>query len=399
MTKGSPAIADDPILLHRGDNLKLGQKVGSSKSIDRTNPKFGKQRDTGAFKQKSSRAVSFGKRTGALIVSALIVLSSFGAAIFLMNQQAEKVTVVRLKNDIGPGALITEASIEPYDMVNEDYLNLGMQTSTQDGNASESGQTFIKWADREDILNKYMSIYAYQGTILSTRMVVDDLLVRSPWIEGVDEGMEIYTMGLTSQDVYTPIFYPGAQIRIRLVYNVDVEDAPAIKAKIDAKEAQMAAGTYFATGESVIMDSMQQNEMDSSEIGFTSGNAKQVPLSEVIFDKITVVDMLNNSDESIFDLYTELLGMPVEDRIAYVSTQIEGNGTNDFKRKVTPAKLVFSVTRDEATSLAEFEALGGNMKYTLLPDNNEDYSLMTQFSELSSQIQSWMDNAPTSSFN
>lgn len=399
MIKGAPAIADDPILLHRGDNLKLGQKVGSSKSIDRTNPKFGKQRDTGTFKQKSSRAVSFGKRTGALIVSALIVLSSFGAAIFLMNQQAEKVTVVRLKNDIGPGALITEASIEPYDMVNEDYLNLGMQTSTQDGNASESGQTFIKWADREDILNKYMSIYAYQGTILSTRMVVDDLLVRSPWIEGVDEGMEIYTMGLTSQDVYTPIFYPGAQIRIRLVYNVDVEDAPAIKAKIDAKEAQMAAGTYFATGESVIMDSMQQNEMDSSEIGFTSGNAKQVPLSEVIFDKITVVDMLNNSDESIFDLYTELLGMPVEDRIAYVSTQIEGNGTNDFKRKVTPAKLVFSVTRDEATSLAEFEALGGNMKYTLLPDNNEDYSLMTQFSELSSQIQSWMDNAPTSSFN
>lgn len=148
MTKGAPAIADAPIYLHWGDNLKLGQKVGSSKSIDRTNPKFGKQRDTGTFKQKSSRAVSFGKRTGALIVSALIVLSSFGAAIFLMNQQAEKVTVVRLKNDIGPGALITEASIEPYDMVNEDYLNLGMQTSTQDGNASESGQTFIKWADK-----------------------------------------------------------------------------------------------------------------------------------------------------------------------------------------------------------------------------------------------------------
>ena len=399
MTKGAPAIADAPIYLHWGDNLKLGQKVGSGKSVDMPKPKFGKQKDPGTLKQKSSKAVSFGKRTGALIISALIVLSSFGAAIFLMNQQAEKVTVVRLKNDIGPGALITEASIEPYDMVNEDYLNLGMQTSTQDGNASESGQTFIKWADREDILNKYMSIYAYQGTILSTRMVVDDLLVRSPWIEGVDEGMEIYTMGLTSQDVYAPIFYPGAQIRIRLVYNVDVEDAPAIKARIDAKEAQMAAGTYFATGESVIMDSMQQNEMDSTEIGFTSGNAKQVPLSEVIFDKITVVDMLNNSDESIFDLYTELLGMPVEDRIAYVSTQIEGNGTNDFKRKVTPAKLVFSVTRDEATSLAEFEALGGNMKYTLLPDNNEDYSLMTQFSELSSQIQSWMDNAPTSSFN
>ena len=180
-------------------------------------PKFGKQKDPGTLKQKSSKAVSFGKRTGALIISALIVLSSFGAAIFLMNQQAEKVTVVRLKNDIGPGALITEASIEPYDMVNEDYLNLGMQTSTQDGNASESGQTFVKWTDREDILNKYMSIYAYQGTILSTRMVVDDLLVRSPWIEGVEEGMEIYTMGLSSQDIYTPIFYPGAQIRIAVV--------------------------------------------------------------------------------------------------------------------------------------------------------------------------------------
>lgn len=379
--------------------MKLGTKVGGGSSVRTPKPKRGKTQEAGELQPKAKRAVAFGKRTGALIVSAAIIVGCVGTTVFLLNKQSEKVTVARLRYDLGPGALITEDALEPFDMVNEDFQNLGVVTTRNDDGSTKSEQIFIEWKDRGDALNKYMSLYSFGGTILTKKLLVDELLVRSPWLEKVSDGMEIYTMSLSSADVYTPIFYPGARIRIRLIYSVDVEDAPAIKAKIEAKEQKMSTGQYLSTGDSIILDAMQTNTLSSDGIGFSSAEAKTVPLSEIIFDQITVVDMLNNSDESIFDLYSELLGMPLEDRIAYVRTQIEGTGTNDFKQKVTPTKLVFSVTRDEASSLAEFENLGGTLKYTLLPDLNEDYSLMTQFSELSGQLQSWLDNAATASFS
>lgn len=354
----------------------------------------------GSVDIKPKASVSIGRRTAAMLVSGLIIATCLISARLIQSREAETVLIVESKGNLTPGTLVTEASVSPKEMTRADFERWGEVEVKKDGKLVKE-QQYITWDKRSAVLNQFANIYIPKGTPLKTTSVVKELAVRSPWLKNVEPGMEVYTMNFSVKDIYSPIFYPGAQVRIRMVYDVPVESAAGIKSEIDKKEKLLQSGKYVATGDSIIVSALQGDTYaDAGGVfGTSNTNQKTVPISEVVFDKITVVDMLNNSNESVFDLYLDLIGKPVSKRIEYVKTSIANSDTTSFRQKVTPSQLVFVVTREEANTMTIFENLNATLKYTVLPETGEDYSLMTQFTELNSQLQSFIDNAAVSSFD
>lgn len=346
---------------------------------------------------KAPRKVMVGKRTLSIVACIVIIGGCLLLARSVLNQQSAKIQIVTIKSDAGPSTLVTEDMLVPVEMVAEDFKNFGQVSYNKNGE-KVSEQIYVEWSKKDELVGKYLTYYSFAGSPLTTRMVTKETLVRSAWIDKVEDNMEFYTMTFGEKDVYTPVFYPGVHLRIRMTYDVPKESYSEIREKIREKESQILAGSYVANGESVIVEQLQAKGSIATS-GFGEGtDAETLPLSEVIFDDIVVVDMLNNSQESIFDLYVELMGMPIDKRIEYLKTTIVDQGSTDFKIKVTPASLMFVTTREEATRLSEFEQMGAELKYTVLNQTDEDYNLMTQFTEIGNQIQSYIDNAPSTSF-
>lgn len=385
------------------DPLKQA-KDSEAKSLGRSVKK--EETDNAKLKKKNGTSY-FGKRAMSIFLSIGIILACFVMANVVLSKQNEMVNVIRIPTDLPIGTLITERNIESFGITREDYEKLGTVTYMKNGE-KVTEQILIPYRDKTSVLNKYLDSYVKAGSLLTTRMYVDKLASRSAWIEKMKDyakDYEIYTMRFSARDVYDPIFYPGCTLRVRMVYKVPLSQVTDVQTAIAQKEAAIKSGSWEMgkSGEnSAILNAIKKQTTSSGSNGFSSEIKEEedtIPMSEIVFNEITVVDMLNSAGESIFDLYYDLLSLPLQQRIEYVTTEISKSSTNEFKSRVTPASLVFSVSRDEATMLAEFENLGATLKYTILPSTEEDYNLMTQFSEISSQIGSYIDNAPVTSFD
>lgn len=341
--------------------------------------------------------VSRGKRSLLIVLMITIIGVCFGMCYFLINFQQEEISVIRLKNTKVAGDLLQENDIEKLTMPRSFYDEYGVQTFEEDGK-QVTRQAIVKWSDKDELIGKYMVNYTQSGTFLTERHVTADTVLKNPWTQNIPEGYEVYTLPFDANDINTNMLTIGTVLRVRSVAQVDATQAADLKQKIAENDKKLANGNYISSGESLIVDALQNNGASlGAEWGETS-DGKTVPVAEVIFDKITIVDMLNSAGESIFELYIDLLKKPVDERIPYLETTLEGSDTS-FRSKVTPVSLILVVSREEANRLAEFENLGANLKYTILPNEDSDFNLMDQFVEISSQINSFIQSAPGTSLN
>lgn len=93
-----------------------------------------------------------------------------------------------------------------------------------------------------------------------------------------------------------------------------------------------------------------------------SGKAQDntITKTELLFSEVTILDMINGSGESIFDLYYELLSLPDAEKEAIINSA-------DFKSRVAPSNILLSVTAEEADRYAYIKTMGGTYLITLLP--------------------------------
>lgn len=362
---------------------------------------FGRGKKKEAASQKvqmpTTSDVSRGKRSLLIVLMIAIIGCCFGVCYFLINIQQEEINVIRLKNTKVAGDLLQENDIEKLSMPRSFYEEYGVQTYEENGK-KVTRQAIVKWSDREKLVGKYMVNYTQSGTFMTDRHVTADTVLKNPWTSKIPEGYEVYTLPFSAKDIDTNMLTIGTTLRVRSVAQVEAMQARELKKKIADNDKKLANGNYISTGESLIVDAIQsQGGGLGAQWGETS-SGNTVPVAEVIFDKITIVDMLNSAGESIFELYLDLLKKPVDERIPYLETTLEGSDTS-FRSKVSPVSLILIVSRDEASRLAEFENLGANLKYTILPNEDSDFNLMDQFVEISSQINSFIQSAPGTSLN
>lgn len=311
------------------------------------------------------------KRTALLIYIAAVVLIVL-AAKFLLDGQQKTVDVVRLKNDLVSGDVITEDVVEPYSMLESVYNSLGKATYMSNGK-QVTQQTMLTWDKRADILGKYITCYTQAGQILTSRHVTDETTTRNPWLAKAEGEAEVYTLAFNASDVNTSLLYPGCHMRVRIIAQTDGGD------DVDRSSELLKDAVDGSYGMSV---------MDPAALAAAGVN---VPSVGVVFDDLQAIDMLNSSNQSIYELYMALLRLPLDERVEYINTKLTDNQTADnFRSMVTPTKLVFLLNKAQASTLAAFEGISdSDFKFTIIVNSasaGEDDGLVTTFVDISDQI-------------
>lgn len=319
-----------------------------------------------------------GKKVAALTVMCLGIVGLLALAALIMNRREAEVSVIRLKQAITSGTTFTDSILEEYKMTKSTYDSLGTITEGEEGN-KKSKQIFLLWSQKDEILGMYASNYIGQGGILTSKDLTKNLTVRNPWVTAMKEDEEIFTMKFDANSVNARMLFPGTRLRARLVSSVPVDVSEDIRK--DVANAENEANPPLVKDAVV---TMQGDKIAESEANNT------VEVSEIVIDQIIITDMTNAAGESIYDLYMSLLKLPLNQRVEYLKQTIAENDTaSDWNQRVTPATITFILDKDSASRLAEFEQSGGIIKYTILPDvedNDEQANLMSQFVELSNQI-------------
>lgn len=336
------------------------------------------------------------KKWGALAIYFAIPLVFLLLMIATARSQQREIGVIRVKSDLLAGdVIITEgenANVEEFMMLEQTYNTLGKTTYVSDGK-EVTKQIMVLWEERDRVSDKYMTAYTQAGAYLTERHVTDTTTLTNPHLASVPAGNEIYTLPFDVKGVDTQLLMPGTAIRVRLVLQVKSEAKQAIQEAVTTKDEDLVDNGIESAedGSSVILD--MGSEVMGSEFDVGTGT---VPVAEVVFEKVIIIDMLNNQQESIFNIYTALLKMPLDERTKYLETTIEDPNTN-FQKRVTPSSLVLSLNREQATTMAEFENIAnGVIKYTILPQEGED-ELLSQFFEISEQINNFIKDSPGSS--
>lgn len=359
-----------------------------------------------------------GKKTIVLLAYVIAIALCLATAANIINSQAEEVAVIRLKTNKLSGDLITEDDIESFKMLKKTYEELSSVTYVTDGEKIEK-KPMLLWKDKdkifgdgssEDIPPVFASTYIQAGQCLTAAHLTTQKIVRNPWLASVPEGYEIYTLPFDSGDVNTRLLVPGTHLRVRIVVTADVQEAgkggsnTLVLDDTTGGPEQSVPQSNINTQESTVgkdvtieVDTTAEEVIGTNEAStnamLIAGKNVELPLASVVFDKLVAVDMLNASNESIFEIYMALLKLPIEERMAHVETTVEGDVTS-FQKKVTPTALVLALTREQADKMAQFENLGNaTIKYTILPQRDENNDTYNAFVEINDYINTALEAA------
>ena len=327
---------------------------------------------------------SFGKR----LVAIIIMIAGIALLLFLakniVDSREELVQVIRITRNIQAGDPITTEDIKAYDIPKSTYESLGLvPIKDADGNVNNK-QTLLLWSQAKEVYDQekgvasYASTYLKVGSLLTSTDLTKEITVRNPWVAAIKQDEEIFTMSFEANSVNSRLLFPGTRLRARLISEVPSEMVQEVRQEIARAEGIP------------VKDIVRPSTVAQQQDKFQESSGVTTEVAEVVIDEVIITDMTNSAGESIYDLYMSLLKLPINTRSDYLKTTLGDNSTSqNWASRVTPTTITFILDKDSASRLAEFEKGSGAIKYTILPDDpeNEDQAnLMSQFIELSNQI-------------
>ena len=213
-------------------------------------------------------------------------------------------------------------------------------------------------------------------------------------------------MSFNANDVNTSLLYPGCHMRVRLIVPMQFDEYQAYKGLQSGSVTANSPVDTTEDGEEQNLDlgNLSLAELLNEAEGIDGVNvineesivehANEVPVVEVVFNDLQAIDMINGSNQSIYELYMALLKLPLDERVAYLNTRLENNDTaNNFRSLVMPSRLVFLLSKEQANMLAQFENVrDANFKFTILLTQGEDDNIVSSFIDISSQLQNAIDD-------
>jgi len=205
-----------------------------------------------------------------LATSVLIILASFTYLNSVQGAAEETVDIVRAKVDINQYSLLEKSYFEKYSILQSDY----------------NSKEMILYEDFDDVVTgKLAANYIRHNTVLYEDQLTD---VKPPphiYLYDLPEGHEVLTLPYKSAEAAGDILRPGDMIRIRITYEVE--------------------------------ETAQNDAYDDNPNGYyssRSSNSKKVLKTDLLFDTIIVMDMLNSKGQSVYEVYAEVLLLPDKDR-------------------------------------------------------------------------------------
>ena len=292
--------------------------------------------------KKSVKAINPSSRVyikGLAVVIAIISLFILGRWLTDADQEVQKtVKVVRLKNAIGVSEIITENSLEPYNMYLGEFKQYG--TFEIDG---ETKRAIVLWDERDQVVGNYASYYLREKTVLFWDSLVTSKENRNPYLYKMDN-KELLKFEADA-GLFGEILIPGDIINVRATYKETDFNLPP-------EELILLTDSY---------------------------EAPTVTVSDMLFNEIVVVDMLNGGGESIFDVFYDLMSKPeVEQEKIITSTS--------FKDSITPKSFLFSLTAEEIEKYTLIKAKSPDYTITILP--RTDSIILEYLADIAEKVKS-----------
>lgn len=286
----------------------------------------------------SGRAKS--RLLGVLIAVALIIFVCILTAISSAENR-KTVSVVRLKDSVSANSMITEDMIEEYEMYYKEFEQYGV-VSFSDGSRKKS---VVTWEDRDMIVNqRYSAYYLRGGTILFWDSTIKEQTKKNSYLYSMDG--ELLNIQMDTTD-FGDMVVPGDTLNIRARYTKVNYDLP----------------------------SEEQYKLSSRN---SNSTAVQETVTEMLFSEVTVLDMLNSSGNSIFDIYYDYISKSKAQQNALLNDE-------DFLKSVTPKTILLEVTAEEADRFLEMEANNPTYLMTLLPRTGSN-SIIDSLAEIQSAL-------------
>ena len=274
-----------------------------------------------------NRGSSVSKSTGLIIILAAIVAGVLLLNVitsFTMNQKVEIVTLV---TSVPADGRITEANMQKAEMTKHEFESRG----TYNSSSGKVKRAVVLWEERETIKDTYASYYLRQGTPIYWDSLSKETPKQYSYLYKMDG--ELLKISVEA-DQFGRMLVPGDRINVRASYS----------------ENKYNLMTY--------------SEYDVSKLTGVGDNAEFIK-QDIIFNNASVLDILNDEGESIFDIYYDLMALSGHEQRELVATE-------EFIESVQPREILLNVTPEEADMYMYIQSKGPTYMMTLLPRSSSN---------------------------
>ena len=281
---------------------------------------------------------------GIFVALALIIFVCVLTAISAAENK-KTITVCRISTDspISANSLITEDKLVAYDMYYKEFEQYG----TMKFNDGTTRSTIVRWADKDAVIGKrYAAYYMREGTLLFWDSTLKDQTRKNSYLYSMSG--ELLNIKMTTTQDFGDMVVPGDSLNIRAVYQATVYNLPTVEA-------------------------YQLSQEDGAEV-----TGVEKTYNELLFSEVQILDMLNSSGSSIFDIYYEYIAMTKAQQQAALAD-------DGFLESVKPASILVEVTSEEVERYMALQAAGAQYQMTLLPRTSSS-SITESLSEIQTAL-------------
>lgn len=283
---------------------------------------------------------------GIIIATCVVVFICIMTAISSAETK-KTIPVVRLKTDtpIPANSLITEDMVEVYDMYYKEFQQYGTMKFSDGSTRS----TIVRWNDKDLVLGqRYAAYYLRGGTVLFWDSTLKDQTRKNSYLYSMSG--ELLNIQMNTTQDFGDMVVPGDTLNIRATYNATVYNLPTeLEYKLNTET--LSGGTEEGT---------------------------EVTKTDLLFSEVTILDMLNSSGQSIFDIYYEYIAATKEEQQALL--QDDG-----FLDSVKPQSILLECTGEEVEHYMRMQAAGATYQMTLLPRTSSS-SITDSLSEIQTAL-------------
>lgn len=258
-------------------------------------------------------------------VLALVVIVVMVINLITSMSLRDTVDVLVFKNAVPAEGLITEDNMDKKTMLKAEYEKEGVLTLS-DGTQRRQ---IILYEDRDRLLGNdaaYASYYIRENTPVYWDALTKETTRSYSYLYEMDG--ELVKLNFSGSE-FGQMIVPGDCVNIRVRYTEDSFELPTENEYTSAQEDGV--------------------ELDT-----------QVTVQKMLFNNVTILDMLNGNGESIFDKYYKFISLPKAEQTAALQSE-------DFKAAVQPGQILLCVTEEEADMYMSIQDKGATYMMTLLP--------------------------------
>lgn len=299
-----------------------------------------------ALNIKANNASRSKNRLLGIIIAACVIVFICIMTAISSAETKKTITVVRIKSDtpISANSLITDDMLEAYDMYYKEFQQYGTMKFSDGSTRS----TIVRWNDKDLVVGKrYAAYYMRGGTVLFWDSTISDQTRKNSYLYSMSG--ELLNIQMTTTQDFGDMVVPGDTLNVRATYTAKVYNLPT----------------------------EQEYKLNSAN-GAASSDGIEITKTDSLFSEVTILDMLNSSGNSIFDIYYQYIAATKAEQQAMLND-------DGFLQSVQPASILVECTAEEVEHYMKLQAAGASYQMTLLPRTSSS-SITDSLSEIQTAL-------------